>query len=177
MKYNNGFVLTGSGSYALAGWYTRQHKPKTVRHLMKKEIVTHTITQAQVRDELKFLVNYFKGDEFKSCQVLFGYPWGLEYYSGDEWKYEEVELQNLLAKIQELEKANLGEIGLDDIFIKINDLEFRFCHDLDIHLSFIQVTPDVENFFSHWKDLGFNPTVWKHEKEHTLGKQISLNDA
>jgi len=141
-------------------------------HLMKKEVVTHTITHTQIRKELKFFVDYFTGNDFKTCQVLFGYAWGLEYYPGKEWEYEELELQKLLSKIQELEKEKLGEIGFDDIFVQINDLEFRFCHDMDIHLSFNEVTADVEYFFSHWKDSGFEPTVWKHENKHTPGKRL-----
>lgn len=35
MRYNNGFVLTGSGSDALVSWFTRQHKPKAVTRQKK----------------------------------------------------------------------------------------------------------------------------------------------
>ena len=53
------------------------------------------------------------------CSVLFGFAWGIEYYPGKDWIPETIPLEELEARILELERRGLGEFGYNDIFIEL----------------------------------------------------------
>ena len=126
--------------------------------LMEREIRTHPLTAEQVRGELRYFVEYFRGIGKEDWEILFGYAWGTEYYPGNEWAYESIELVDLERKVSEVESSGTGVLSRDDLFVRTEGLEFRFCHESDLHISFDQSTADVENFYDRWASLDFHPT-------------------
>ena len=142
---------------------------------MLYEIVTYPIDTDKVINELYHVVNYYSEKGISSCNVLFGYAWGIEYYPSKQWEYEEVQLKNLISKIQSVQDSGLGSIGKDDVFIQVAGLEFRFCNDSDIHISYSQSNSDVEYFYSRWKEAGYQPSEWLKNQEKGPGECIRKN--
>ena len=142
---------------------------------MLYEIVTYPIDNIEVRNELSYVIEYFTQKGISSCNVLFGYAWGIEYYPTKHWEYEEIQLSNLISKIESVQNSGLGSIGKDDVFIKISGLEFRFCNDSDIHISYSQLNSDVEHFYSRWKEAGYQPSEWLKKQEKGPGECLRKN--
>ncbi|QJW85105.1 hypothetical protein HK414_21395 [Ramlibacter terrae] len=45
--------------------------------------------------------------------------------------------------------------------MKVEDVEFQFCHDGDLHIHFAgPENAHVEAFFSRWQALGYSPAEW-----------------
>jgi len=81
-------------------------------------------------------------------------------------------LAELVAKVKALAAAGLGTLGSNDLFLKVAGLEFLFCNDSDVHISFAQHQPDIEHFFQRWKQLGFEPAEWLHREQHGPGEKV-----
>lgn len=127
--------------------------------MITKEIHTCILTLEKLWLEIFHIVDYFKSKDVRSCQILFGWAWGMEYYSELEWQEEEILLNDLVKKIHTVEKMNIGQFTKDDVFIKIGDLSFNFCHESDIHLVFDVENDITKHFFDRWKSLGFEPRI------------------
>jgi len=125
-------------------------------------IITSEVDSSKLRAELAYLVTYFQSHAQASCRVLFGFAWGNEYYAGD-WIEEEIPLSSLIGKIQSVEESGFGRLGRNDLFIKVSGMEFRFCHESDLHLEFVDATDDVEHFYNRWGELGYGPSEWLKE--------------
>lgn len=142
---------------------------------MEREILTYPIEKDQVHDELVFFVEYFSGKGFEDCEILFGFAWGIEYYPGKDWPYEKIKLSNLIEKVDEVEASGIGSLGYDDLFIKIADLEFRFCNDTDIHIYFEKSNEDIEFYYTRWKQLGYQPAEWIKNQKNGPGERVRFN--
>jgi hypothetical protein len=142
---------------------------------MQREILTYPILKAQVHDELAYFVEYFSDKGDQTCEVLFGFAWGNEYYPANEWLYEQVNLSHLIWKVDEVEKSGIGSLGRDDLFIKIAELEFRFCNDSDIHIYFEESNEDVEYYYARWKQLGYQPAEWIINQKDGPGERVRFN--
>ena len=127
---------------------------------MKREIVTRILERPQILEELAFLAEYFESKGEDSCELLFGFAWGNEYYPANEWPYEAVKLKQLSEKVADVEQSGIGRLSSDDLFVKVRNLEFKFCHESDIHISYAEITPDAEYFFERWHGQGFEPGEW-----------------
>lgn len=139
---------------------------------MKREILTYSISEDQIHEELKFFEEYFIQLGYLNCEILFGAFWGNEYYQNqNDWKYEKISIKEIAVKVKSLEEKKIGYLGRDDLFIKIEDLafEFLFCNDSDIHIKFDEGSDVIEDFYNHWKTLGYSPAEW--EKSET-GKPV-----
>jgi len=139
---------------------------------MKREVVTGILEEDQVRDELRYLVDHFSKNGEESCDVLFGFAWGNDYYPGNQWSYESVKLSSLESKISDVERRNIGRLANDDLFIKVGGLEFQFCHESDIHISFETTSPGIEHFYDRWLTNGFNPSVWIKDDSKGPGTRV-----
>ena len=139
---------------------------------MQREVLTHPLSGQQLRDELRYFVQFYSAKGIVSCSVLFGHAWGINYYPTKDWLEEDVHLSNLLAKVEQVEASGLGRLGTDDLFLKLQGLEFLFCNDSDIHLIFSASHPDVEYFFQRWKQLGFKPAEWLKTERHGPGQKV-----
>jgi len=139
---------------------------------MKREVLTYPLSEQQVRAELAHVVEFYLAKGATTCRVLFGFAWGNKYYPSNEWFEEDVALINLSAKVAEVEATGLGRIGSDDLYLRMDDLEFRFCHDSDIHISFIEHHPEMEHFYQRWKMLGFKPAEWLKDEPHGSSKKV-----
>jgi hypothetical protein len=139
---------------------------------MNREVVTGTLEENQVRAELRYLIAHFSNSGEDSCDVLFGFAWGNDYYPGNEWPYESVKLSSLDSKISEVENRNIGSLANDDLFIKVGDISFQFCHESDIHISFETTNPDVEHFYERWLANGFSPGEWIRDDPKGPGTRV-----
>lgn len=142
---------------------------------MEREILTYPVTAEQMNNELSFMVEYFSNKGIEKCSVLFGFAWGNDYYPGNEWLDEEIELKSLIQKVKEVEASNIGTIGKDDLFVKVQELEFRFCHDSDVHIYFLNHNDDIEFYYSRWKQLGYQPTECLKTQEKGPGERVRFN--
>lgn len=142
---------------------------------MEREILTYPISTEQMNDELSFMVEYYSNRGIDKCNVLFGSAWGNDYYPGNEWFDEEIELENLIQKVEDVEVSGIGAIGRDDLFIKISGLEFRFCNDSDVHIYFSKHNDDIEFYYSRWKQLGYQPAEWLKNQGKGPGERVRFN--
>lgn len=76
------------------------------------------------------------------------------------------------AKIQDLERRGYGEFGYNDVFVELEDIEFRFCNDTDVHTGFDNHQPMIEDFYARWEDLGYYPAEWLKNQEHGPGQLV-----
>ena len=139
---------------------------------MKREILTYPLSKEQFWDEFRHFVAYFRDKGVSECSVLFGFAWGIEYYPGNEWVSETLPLEDLEAKIQELERRGFGEFGHNDVFIELADVEFRFCNDTDVHIGFERHKPMIEDFYARWEALGYYPAEWLKNQEYGPGQLV-----
>ena len=139
---------------------------------MKREVVTRVLEEDQVRGELRYLIDHFTENGEESCEVLFGWPWGNDYYPGNEWSDETVELASLGSKISEVERRNIGRLTRADLFIKVGGIEFQFCHESDIHILFETTGPEIEHFYDRWLAKGFNPKEWIKDDPKGPGTRV-----
>ena len=140
-----------------------------------REVVTDCLTREQMLEELSAFVAYFTERGVETCDVLFGWHWGIKYYPGKEWPTENVALSRLLAKVGEVEELGIGRLGDDDLYLKLPDLEFQFSHHSDVHIFFDSTSEDVEFFYSRWKQLGYNPAEWLKSLEGGPGTRVRMN--
>ena len=140
--------------------------------MKKREILTYPLNKEQFWDELRHFVAYFRKKGASECEVLFGFAWGNEYYPSNEWVPEKLPLEDLEAKIQELERRGFGEFGNNDVFIELEDLEFRFCNDTDVHVGFNIHKPVIEDFYMRWESLDYYPAEWLKNQEHGPGQLV-----
>lgn len=139
---------------------------------MKREVVTGILEENQVRAELRYLIEHFSKSGEESCDVLYGFAWGNDYYSGNEWPCESVKLSSLESKVAAVEQRNIGSLANDDLFIKVGGIEFLFCHESDIHISFETTNPEIEHFYERWITNGFNPSEWIKDDPNGLGTKV-----
>lgn len=129
---------------------------------MNRLILTSEMSAEQLREELGFLVQFFRLRGHTECSVLFGYAWGIEYYREQEWYDITLPLCRLEDEVRRLEAEGLGYIGHDDLMVAFPpvDAEFRFCHDADIHLEFDESSEVIESFHERWALRGYAPKKW-----------------
>ena len=139
---------------------------------MKREILTYPLSKEQFWAEFRHFVSYFISIGLTECSVLFGFAWGMEYYPEKEWIEETIPLEALEERILDLEKSGLGEFGYNDLFIKISDVEFRFCNDMDVHIGFDQHQPLIEDFYSRWEAMGYYPAEWLKNEKNGPGERV-----
>ena len=137
-----------------------------------REILTYPLSTAQFWEEFRYFVDYFDQRNFNSCGVLFGFAWGIEYYPDKDWEYEEMPIRELEERIVELEQRGFGQIGNNDVFIQIADVEFRFCNDCDVHIGFDSQVPLIEDFYQRWESLGYQPAEWLKNEENGPGERV-----
>ncbi len=104
--------------------------------------------------------------------MLFGVAWGFDYYPENEWPYESVKLASLVSIVSEVEQRDIGRLSKDDLFIKVGGLEFLFCHESDIHISFEATNPVIEHFYARWLAEGFSPSEWIKDAPKGSGTKL-----
>ena len=107
---------------------------------MRCEILTSAMDRSLLKEELAFLSKYFHNLNHFRCDILIGGAWGLEIYKSETWGYEISSVVDLPGQVEHLEESGCGQLGSDDLYIRLPelDLEFRFCNDSDIHLDYAQ---------------------------------------
>ena len=174
----NLYIIKGVSNYnTFKRDATKTRHPLTTRwaYKMEREILTYPIEEEQVKNEFSFFIEYFLLKGMHTCDVLFGYAWGNEYYPSNKWDYQEINLSELAKKVNEVETTGIGSLSNDDLFVKINDLEFRFCHDSDVHIYFSKSNEDVEFYYSRWKQLAYQPAEWLKNEEKGPGERMRFN--
>ena len=80
--------------------------------------------------------------------VMYGWAWGNDIFN---WETRTIALDSLKAEIENIESQDLGNIGDDDLVIKINshDLEITLCHETDLHIKYSESTSLIEKILEH----------------------------
>jgi len=139
---------------------------------MECEICTSQLIKELLQKELSHIVWYFTEKGTVVCHILFGFAWGMDYYADNEWISEPIALDDLINKIAKVENSGIGHLGQDDLFVKVSNLEFRFCNDSDIHIYFKEHSPDIEYFYSRWRELGYQPSERIKNEKHGPGERV-----
>jgi hypothetical protein len=142
---------------------------------MKREICTCPLMKEFLQKELDYIVWYFTEKGIITCHILFGFAWGMNYYPGSEWLSENIALEELKNLVAKVENTGIGQLGQDDLFIQFPNLEFKFCNDSDVHIYFEEHSPDIEFFYSRWKELGYQPLEWIKNEKHGSGERVRFN--
>ncbi len=135
------------------------------------------LNQDQIRAELSFICDYLTENGYSSCEILFGFAWGNEYYKDDNWNYIPISIKDLIEKVSQVGSTGIGSLGSDDLYIRIEGLsfEFQFCHESDIHILFDQSNTMIEWLYERWKSLGYSPVEWQKSENGKSAKQIKIN--
>ena len=143
---------------------------------MRHEILTYPMEPAQMKEELSFLADHLEALGL-DCEVLFGSAWGNEYYETNSWNYERISPKALPDKVLQVEESGIGQLGKDDLYVRIPnlDLEFRFCNDCDIHLDYEPHAPMVEFFYQRWRSRGFSPAEWVRVPDGAPTERLRFN--
>jgi len=130
---------------------------------MPREILTYPISKAAMWQELEFLVDTLVQLDQLELKASFGFAWAEEFHAG--WNEITVSGPELLSEVRRMEASEKGELGFNDLFIRLPQLavEFHYCNDSDIHLTFDQPSDFTESFYSRWKARGFTPAEWLKE--------------
>ncbi|HLA60801.1 MAG TPA: hypothetical protein VK626_01025 [Nitrospiraceae bacterium] len=126
---------------------------------MAQEILAYPTKPEAIKEELRYLANYLGAHNHKTCEVLFGFAWGIEYYPDKDWTYLEFQIEKLVEEVEQVETLGRDRLGDHDLFIRLpkTGLEFLFCHHCDIHLTFEERNEIADFFNQRWDSLGFNP--------------------
>jgi hypothetical protein len=140
---------------------------------MNRQVLTCALERAALERELDEIVRYFSERGLHSCRILFGFAWGNAYYPEPAWQDEEILFSDLRRKVGEVEASGIGRIGRDDLFVTVDDIEFQFCHDSDLHIHFDRPgNAHVEAFFSRWQALGYAPAEWVRTGASGPGERV-----
>jgi hypothetical protein len=128
---------------------------------MAREISIHEVAQDVLRAELRHVVQYFRDLGHGHCELMFGWHWGMDYPPAAPWETMRVLLAEVETEVRKPEDAGLGEIGRDDVTIRIPsvDGEFTFCHHYGIHLTYSQSGQVMKDFLARWTSSGLAPVV------------------
>jgi hypothetical protein len=139
---------------------------------MNREILTHPLPQADMREELVATLHKLDGLGHRELHVRFGFGWAESFRA--HWDEVVISSSQLLAEIAKLEGSKAGKLGSDDLFISVAPLgvEFQFCNDSDVHLRFETPNDFTESIFSHWQARGFRPAEWLKEDGKGPGKRL-----
>ena len=126
---------------------------------MSSEIVTGQIGEPLLRAELEFVLRYLAESQHENCDVLFGYAWGNDYYPTSRWDYVAMPVANVMEEVVRVESLGMGRLGENDLFIRLPRLpiEFRFCHESDLHLEFEETNEILRAMSIRWEALGYMP--------------------
>ena len=124
---------------------------------MSGELITCPLSAPQLAEELTWLVEIFSRRGIESCDVLFGYAWGNEYYLTAQWEYECVAIDQVAVAVSAVEIRGLGRLGQDDLWLRVADpqVEYRFCNDSDLHLAFSEANWLVDLTRARWQQKGY----------------------
>ena len=142
-----------------------------------REIVTHEIPKAAMWEELTHLASRLAELGQEQCDVLFGFAWGNDYYPTSKWNDVRLAVADLIKEVQRVEAAKYGKLGDDDLIVRISalGLEFKFCNDSDIHISFAEPSDITASFYSRWMRLGYGPAEYSNTDKDGPGERLRNN--
>ena len=125
--------------------------------------------------ELEFLAETLERLGQLELKASFGFAWAEDFHAG----WDEIILSGpkLPSEVRQMETSEIGELGLNDLFIRVPHLgvEFHYCNDSDIHLTFEQPSDFTEAFYARWKERGFTPAEWLKGTAEGPGTRLREN--
>ena len=118
---------------------------------MTLKIVTKTLEVDDLWDDLRINIDLFKQMSIDEVLILFGFAWGNFIYEKD-WIEQSTSTYNIESLILTAEKDEHGQLGFDDLYIKIPNLniELQYCHETDIHLTYLDTNELIEAVSKRW---------------------------
>lgn len=135
---------------------------------MTREISIHDVNRAVLLNELRHVVAYFCDLGYETCELVFGWHWGMDYPPAAPWEAIHVRLAEVEVEVRKPEIAGLGEFGRDDVTVRFTPMgvEFCFCHHGGIHLTYSQPGPFAVDFLARWALAELAPVERDCESSH-----------
>lgn len=114
-------------------------------------IVTDPLSVEDLWFDLRSNIQLLNKMQITSVDCLFGYSWGNFIYSGN-WHDTPIVLDELEDLILQYQKKGYGQLGDDNLYISIPDLEVKlsYTYETDIHLSYGKINHFVEQVKNRW---------------------------
>ena len=111
--------------------------------------LTRILNEFEFKTEFDRIIKILEQNQIDEVEILFGWAWGNEY---KDWVPFRTKVIDIVSEIDKPQQQKLGQLGNDDIFITIPELEieFLFCHELDVHLSFNSDNKIVSSVIDSW---------------------------
>lgn len=111
---------------------------------------TRILNEFEFKTEFDCIIKTLEQNHVGEVEILFGWAWGNDY---KDWIPFPTKVTNIVSEIDKPQKQNLEQLGNDDIFITLPKLkiEFLFCHERDIHLSFNNANEIVSSVIGSWE--------------------------
>lgn len=128
---------------------------------MAIEVSVHQVARGVLWAELRHVVHLLRGWGLDSCELIFGWHWGMEYPPGTPWATMLVPLGEVEAEVRKPEDAGFGTFGRDDVTIQIPSMDcvIEFCHHLGIHVTVPAPMRVAPQFLDRWTTEGLSPLV------------------
>jgi hypothetical protein len=124
---------------------------------VNRQLLTKVLQESQLRVEFTHVLKYFAEHGIDSCKLLFGWPWGIDYYGDRPWVEEVVAIAAVGEKVAAIEAEGTGRLGAHDLHLYVETLQFKFCHESDIHLTFLEGDEHAKHFEIRWAELDYGP--------------------
>jgi len=97
-------------------------------------LTTREITEDEAWETLDWFVGCFRRHGIDQVVLIYGYDWDL----GEKtWKDQVVDVADVRDHIKAAESEELGWLGYDDLYIKINEVvQIHYCHHEELHLNY-----------------------------------------
>ena len=110
---------------------------------------TRILSKFEFKTEFDRIIKTLEQNHVDEVELLFGWAWGNDY---KDWTPFQTKVTDIELELEKPQKQNFGQFGNDDIFIRLPELEieFLFCHESDIHLSFNNANEIVSSVINSW---------------------------
>ena len=112
-------------------------------------IITRILNDEEYKLELNIVIDILRQNHIDKIDLLFGVAWGNEY---KDWTPFTIGVDEIINEVDKAQKLNVGQLRNDDLYIILTEmeLEFLFCHESDIHISFNYANDIVTSIINKW---------------------------
>ena len=112
-------------------------------------VFTRTLNVPEFKTEFDSIIKTLEQNHIDNVEILFGWAWGNDYKN---WIPFQIKVSDIVSEIDKPQKQSLGQFRHDDIFITLTEweIEFLFCHESDIHLSFNDANEITASIIDTW---------------------------
>jgi len=134
------------------------------------EIITQTLTTEQIRNELGYIVDFFRAHGTEELTVRYG--WSCNLPMDELWQDIATTAEGLPRLVERSIADGLYPIGDADLFIRDRPgrVEFLLCHESDVHCESTDMEI-VEQVKQQWQKRGYGG----YEKSDNKAASVSFS--